>query len=146
LLAGRDQRTAFPRAVAEAAPLDLEAPVGVPGADAAAPPARGVATVEPLALAAPILAGAPLVRAVAVAGPPDLAAPVVGASPPARAPAAAGRRSDRAGAPLDAGAARPALKAAVSSWRTTRSARGEVISSVRVAPVDREDVMAAASE
>jgi len=76
----------------------------------------------------------------------DLAAPVVGAPPPARTPAAAGRRSDRAGVPPDAGAARPALEAAVSSWRATRSALGDVISSGGVAPVDREDVMAAASE
>jgi len=60
-LAGRDRRTAFPRAVAEAAPLHLVAPVGVTGADAAALPARGVSTFEPLALAAPILAGALLV-------------------------------------------------------------------------------------
>jgi len=105
-----------------------------------------VATVEHLALAALILAGAPLVRAVAVSGPSDLAAPLVGASPPVRTPAATGRRSDRAGVPPDAGAACPALEAAVSSWRTTRSALGDVISSVGVAFVDREDVMAAASE
>ena len=124
----------------------MVAPFGVPCADVAAPPARGVAAVEPFALAAPILAGAPLVRAVAVAGPPDLAAPVVGASPPAQPPAAAGRRSDQAGVPPDAGAACPALEAAVSSCRTTRSALGDVISSVGVALVDREDVMAAASE
>jgi len=105
-----------------------------------------MAAVEPLALAAPILAGAPPLRAVAVVGPPDLAAPVVGASPPARTPAAAGRRSDRTGVPPDAGAARPALEAAVSSSRPKRSELGDVISSVGVGPVDREDAMAAASE
>jgi len=105
-----------------------------------------VAAVEPLALGAPTLAGAPLVRAVAVAWPPDLDAPVVGASPPARTPAAAGRRSERAGVPPDAGAARPALEATVSSWRTTRSALGDVISSVGATPVDHEDIMATASE
>jgi len=145
-LAGRDRRTAFPRAVADAAPLDLVAPFGVPCAGAAAPPARGVAAVEPSALAAPTLAGAPPVRADAVAAPPDLAAPVVGASPPARTPAAAGRRSVRTGVPPAAGAARPALEVAVSSSRPTRSALGDVISSVGVVPVDREDAIAAASE
>jgi len=46
-LAGRDRRTAFPRDVPEAAPLDLVAPFGVPCAGVAAPPARGVAAVEP---------------------------------------------------------------------------------------------------
>jgi len=145
-LAGRDRRTAFARGVADAAPLDLVAPSGVTCAGAAAPHARGVAAVEPLALAAPVLADAPPVRADAVAGPPDLFAPVVGASPPARTPAAAGRRSDRTGVPPDAGAVRPALEAAVSSSRPTRSALGDVISSVGVVPVDREDAMAAASE
>ena len=97
-------------------------------------------------MAAPVLAGAPLVRAVAAAWPPDLAAPVVGASPPARTPAAAGRRSVRAGVPPDTGAARPTLEAVVSSWRPTRSALGDVISSVGATPIDREDVMATASE
>jgi len=103
-----------------------------------------VAAVEPSDLAAPTLAGAPPVRADAEAGPPDFAAPLVGASPPARTPAAAGRQSDRTGVPADAGAARPALQAAVPSWRLTRSALGVVISSVGATPVDREDVMAAA--
>jgi len=105
-----------------------------------------VAAVEHRALAAPVLAGAPLVRAVAAAWQPDLAVPVVGASPPARTPAAAGRRFDRAGVPPDAGAARPAPEAAVSSWRSTRSALGVLISSVCATPVDREDVMTATSE
>jgi len=132
--------------VAEAATHDLVAAVGVAGADGASPPARGVAAVEPLELAAPVLAGAPLVRAVAVAGPPYLAAPVVGAPPLVRTPAAAGRRSDRAGVPPNAGATRHALEAAVSSWRPTRSALGVVISSGGVAPDDLEDVMAPASE
>jgi len=121
------------------------APVGAAGADATAPPARGVAAVEPLPLEAPVLAGAPLVRTVAAAWPNDLAAPVVGASP-ARTPAAAGRRCDRAGVPFDAGAARPALQAALSSERPTRSALEVVISSVGATPVDREDVMTTASE
>jgi len=141
-LSGRDQRPAFARGVAEAAPLDLVAPLGVTCAGAAAPPTRWMAAVEPLALAAPALAGAPPVRADSVDGPLDLAAPVVGASPPARTPAAAGRRSDRTGVPPDAGAARPALEAAVSSSRPTRSALGDVTSSVGVVPVDREDAMA----
>jgi len=110
------------------------------------PASPGGAAVEPLTLAAPSLAGAPPVRADAVAAPPDLAAPVAGASPPARTPAAAGRRSVRTGVPPDAGAARPALKAAVSSSRPTRSAFWDVISSVSVVPVDREEAMAAASE
>jgi len=145
-LAGRDRRTAFARGVADAAALDFVAPFGVTCAGAAAPPARGVAAVDPLALAAPALAGSPSVRADAVAGPPDLAAPVVGASPPARTPAAAGRRSDRTGVPPDAGTARPAIEAAVSSSRPTRFALGDVISSVGVVPVDREDAVAAASE
>jgi len=145
-LAGRDRRAAFPRAVTDAAPLDLVARVGVSGADAAPPPVRGVAAVEPLALASPVLAGAPLVRAVAAAWPPDLAAPVVGASPPARTTAAADRRSDRAGIPPDAGAARPAHEAAVFSWRPTRSALWDDVSSVGATPVDCEDFMAAASE
>ena len=121
------------------------APVRVPGADAPVPPARGVASVEPLAFEAPVLAGAPLFRTVAAAWPTDLAAPVVGASP-ARTPAAAGRGSDRAGVPFDAGAARPALEAAVSFGRPTRSALGVVIFSVGATFVDREDVMATASE
>jgi len=145
-LAGRDQRAAFPRGVAEAAPLDLVAPFGVLCAGAAAPPARGVAAVEPLTLAAPSLAAAPPVRADAVAAPPDLAAPVAGASPPARTRAAAGRRSVRTGVPPDGGTARTTLEAAVASSLPTRSALGDVISSVGVVPVDREDAMAAASE
>ena len=144
--AGRDRPTAFPGAVAEAAPLDLVAPVGVSGADAAAPPARRVAVVELFDLAAPALAGAPLVLAVAVSGPPDLVAPVVGAPPPLRTPQAAGRRSDRFRVPPDAGATRRALGAAVSSWRATRSTLEVFISSGGVGPVDSEDVMATASE
>jgi len=145
-LAGRDRRAAFARGVADAAPLDLVAPFGVPCAGAAAPPARGLAAVEPLTLAAPSLAGAPPIRADAVAAPPDLAAPVAGASPPARTPAAAGWRSFRTGVPPDGGTARPALEAAVAFSRPTRSALGDVISSVGVVPVDRKDAMAAVSE
>jgi len=124
----------------------LEAPFGVQGAGAAAPPARGVAAVEPFTLAAPSLAGAPPVRAAAVAAPPDWAAPVAGASPPTRTPAAAGRRSVLTGVPPDVGTARPALEAAVASSRLTRSTLGDVISSIGVVPVDRADDMAAASE
>jgi len=105
-----------------------------------------VAAVEPLTLAAPSLAGASPVGAAAVVAPPDLAAPVAGASPPTRTPAAAGRRSVRTGVPPDGGTARPALEAAVASSRPTRSALGDVISSVGVVPVDREDAMAAAFE
>jgi len=145
-LAGRDRRAAFTRRVAEAAPPDLVAPFGVPCAGAATPPVWGVAAVEPLTLTAPSLAGAPPVRAAAVAAPPDLAAPVAGASPPTRTPVAVGRRSVRTGVPPDGGAARPALEAAVASSRPTRSALGDVISSVGVVPVAREDAMAAASE
>ena len=136
-LAGRDRRTAFPRDVPEAAPLDLVAPLGVPCAGLAAPPARAVAAVEPLALAAPSLAGA---------APPDLAAPVADASPPTRAPAAVGRRSDRSGVPPNCGAARPALAAAAASARPARSALGDAISSVGAAPVVRGDAMAPASK
>jgi len=145
-LAGRDRRTAFARGFPDAATLDLVEPFGVTCAGAAAPPARKVAAVEPLALAAPTLAGAPPVRADAVAGPLDLAAPVVGVSPRAQTPAAAGRRSDRTGVPPDAGAARPALQAAVSFSRPPSSALGDVISSVGGVPIDRDDAMAAASE
>jgi len=97
-------------------------------------------------LAAPVLAGAPLVRTVDSAGLPDLAAPVVGAPPPVRTPAAAGRRSDLAGAPLGTGATHTALRAAVSYCRATRPALEAVVSSSGVAPVDREDEMATASE
>jgi len=46
-LARRDRRAAFPRGVSEAAPLDLVAPFGVPCAEAAAPPARGVLPSSP---------------------------------------------------------------------------------------------------
>jgi len=145
-LAGSDRRTAFARGVADAAPLDLVAPLGVTCSGAAAAPARGVAAVVLLALAASALADAPPVRADAVAGPPDLAAPVVGASPPARPPGAAGRRSNRTGVPPDAGAARSALETAVPSSRPTGSALWDIISSVGVVPVDRGDAMAAASE
>jgi len=95
-----DRRAGFPRAVAEAAPLDLEAPASVAGADATTPPARGLAAVELLALGAPVLPGAPLVRGVTAAGLPDLAA--AGAS-----------------VPLDAGAARSALGEAISSVGAT---------------------------
>jgi len=145
-LAGRYRRTSFSRAVAEAAPLDLVALFGVSCAGAASPPARGVAAIEPLALAAPTLAGAPPVRADAVAAPLDLAAPVFGASPPAQTPAAAGRRSVQTGVAPEAGAARPALEAAGSFSRPTCFALGDVISSVGVVPVHREDAIAAASE
>jgi len=122
------------------------APFGLPCAGAAAPPARGVAAVEPVTFAAPSLAGVPPVRAAAVAAAPDVAAPVAGESPPTRTPAAAGRRAIRTGVPPDGGAARPALEAPVTSSRPTRSALGDVISSVGGVPVDREDAMAAASE
>jgi len=105
-------------------------PAGVAGADTAAPAARGVAAVELLALKTPVLAGAPLVCGVAAAWLPDLAVPGAGASTPARAPAAAGRRSDRTGVPLDAGAARPA--------------QGIAISSVCDTPVDRQYSIATA--
>jgi len=105
-----------------------------------------VAAVEPMALAAPSLAGAPPVRAAAAAAPPDLAAPVADASPPTRTPAVVGRRSDRSGVLPIGGAAGPTLEAAVASSRLTRSALGDVISFVGVVHVDREDAMAAASE
>jgi len=89
-----------------------------------------MAAVELLALGAPVLAGAPLVPEAAATGLPDLAMPDTGASLPARTPAAAGWRSDRTGVSFDAGAARPALRVAISSINAT--------------PVDREDAMAAA--
>jgi len=89
-VAWRDRRAALPRDAATAAPLDLVAPAGVAGADAAAPPARGVAAVEPLALGAPVLPDAPLTRGDSAAGLSNLAV------------------AD-AGVPLGAGAACPAL-------------------------------------
>jgi len=107
-LARRDRRGAFPRAAAEATSLDLVAPAGVAGADVAAPPARGVATVEPFALGAPVLPGATLARGVPAAGLPDLAV------------------AD-AGVPLDAGAARPALGEAIISVGATAVDREEAI-------------------
>jgi len=95
-------------AATEAASLDLVAPAGVAGADAAAPPARRVAAVEPLALGAPVLPDAPLARGVSATGLPDLAV------------------AD-AGVPLDAGAARPALEEAISSVGATPVDREEAI-------------------
>jgi len=89
-LAWLAQRAALPRDAATAATLDLVAPAGVAGADAAAPPARGVAAVEPLALGAPVLPGGPPTRGDPAAGLPDLAV------------------AD-AGVPRGAGVARPAL-------------------------------------
>jgi len=99
-LAWRARRAALPRDAATAAPLDLVAPASVAGADAAAPPTRGVAAVEPLALGAPILPGAPLTRGDPAAGLPDLA------------------EAD-AGVPLGAGVARPALGEAISAVGAT---------------------------
>jgi len=122
------------------------APVGVLGADAAAPRARGVAAVEPLDLAAPVLAVAPLVLAVGADGLPDLTVPVVGVPVPVRTPAAAGQRLNLAGVPPDADGTRPALGATVFSGRATRPALGAAVSSGGVAPIDREDNMAASSE
>jgi len=90
----------LPRDAATAAPLDLVAPAGVEGADAAAPPTRGVAAVEPLALGAPVLPGAPPTRGDAAAGLPDLAV------------------AD-AGVPLGAGVSRPALGEAIFSVGAT---------------------------
>ena len=90
----------MPRDAATVAPLDLMAPAGEAGADAAAPPARGVAAVEPLALGAPVLPSAPPTRGDPAAGLPD----VVEAD---------------AGVPLGAGAARPALGEAISSVAAT---------------------------
>jgi len=79
-LAWPDRQAAFLRAAAEAAPLDLVAPAGVAGADAAAPPARGVAAVERFALGAPVLPGAPPIREEFAAGLPDVAVAYVGVS------------------------------------------------------------------
>jgi len=69
------------RDAATAAPLDLVAPAGVAGADAAAPPSRGVAAVEPVALGAPILPDAPPTRGEPAAGLPDVAVADVGVPP-----------------------------------------------------------------
>ena len=99
-MARRDRWAAFPRAAAEAAPLEFVAPASVASADAAAPPACGVAAVEPLALVAPVLPGAPPTRGEPAAGLPDLAV------------------AD-AGVPLAAGAARPKLREAISSVGAT---------------------------
>jgi len=107
-LAWRARRAALPRDAATAAPLDLVVPAGVAGADAAAPPTRGVAAVEPLALGAPILPGAPPTRGDPAAGLPDLAV------------------AD-AGVPLGAGVARPALGEAISSVGATAVDREEAI-------------------
>ena len=98
----------MPRAAAAAAPLDLVAPAGGAGADAAAPPARGVAAIEPLALGALLLPGTPPTRGEPAAGLPDLAV------------------AD-AGVPLGAGAARPALGEAISSVGATAVDREEAI-------------------
>jgi len=98
----------LPRDAATAAPLNLVAPAGVAGADAAAPPTRGVAAVEPLALEAPILPGAPPTRGDPAAGLPDLAV------------------AD-AGVPLGASVARPALGEAISSVGATAVDRKEAI-------------------
>jgi len=107
-LAWRARQAALPRDAATAAPLDLVAPAGVAGADAAAPPARGVAAVEPLALGAPILRGAPPTRGDPAAGLPDLAV------------------AD-AGVPLGAGVARPALGETISSVGASAVDRTEAI-------------------
>ena len=76
------------------------APAGVAGADAAGPPARGVAAVDPLALGAPVLPGAPPTRGVLAAGLLEFAVADAGVS-------------------LDAGAARPVLGKAISSVGAT---------------------------
>jgi len=85
----------LPRDAATAAPLDLVAPAGVAGADAAAPPARGVAAVESLEMGTPVRPSAPPTREDPAAGLPDLAV------------------AD-AGVLLGAGGARPALGEAIS--------------------------------
>ena len=95
-MAWRAWRAALPQDAATAAPHDWVAPAGVAGAAAPAPPARGVAAVEPLALGAPVLPGAPPTRGDAAAGLPDLAVA-------------------NAGVPLGAGLARPALEEAISA-------------------------------
>ena len=107
-MAWRARRAALPRDAATAAPLDLVAPAGVAVADAAAPPTRGVAAVEALALGAPILPGAPPTRGDPAAGLPDLAV------------------AD-AGVPLGAGVARPALGEAISSVGAAAVDREEAI-------------------
>jgi len=96
------------RDAATAAPLDLVAPAGVAGADAAAPPARGVAAVEPWALGAPVLPGAPPTRGDPAAGLFDVAV------------------AD-AGVPLGAGVARSALGEAMFSVGATAVDREEAI-------------------
>jgi len=107
-LALRNRRAALPRAAATAAPLDLMAPAGVAGADAAAPPARGVAAVEPLALGVPVLPGAPPTRGDHAAGLPQLSV------------------AD-AGVLLGAGAARPEHGEAIFSVGATAVDREEAI-------------------
>jgi len=107
-LAWRARRAAFPRDAATVAPLDLVAPAGVAGAEAAAPPARGVAAVEPLALGAPVIPGAPPSRKDPAAGLPDLAV------------------AD-AGVPHGASVARPALGEAIASVGATAVDRKEAI-------------------
>jgi len=105
-LAWRARRDDLPWDAATAAPLDLVAPAGVAVADAAAPPTRGVAAVEPLALGALTLPGAPPTRRDPAAGLPDLAV------------------AD-AGVLLGAGVARPALGEAISSVGATAVDREE---------------------
>ena len=107
-MAWRARRAALPRDAATDAPLDAVAPAGVAGADAAAPRARGVAAVEPLASRAPVLPGAPPTRGDPAAGLPDLAV------------------AD-AGVLLGAGVARPALGKAISSVGATAVDREEAI-------------------
>jgi len=107
-MAWRGRRAAFPRDAATAAPLDLVAPAGVAEADAASPPALGVAAVEPLVLKAPVLPGAPPTLEDPAAGLPDLAV------------------AD-AGVPLGAGEPRPALEEAIPSVGATAVDREEAI-------------------
>ena len=107
-MAWRARRAALPRDAATAAPLDLVAPAGVAVADAAAPPTRGVAAVEALALGAPILPGVPPTRGDPAAGLPDLAV------------------ADAA-VPLGAGVTRPALGEAISSDGAAAVDREEAI-------------------
>jgi len=109
------RRAAFPRAAADAVPLDFVAPVASVPTGGAPSFARAPANAAPLDLVAPVEGTPPLARAAADAAPPDLAPPVRGAPPLRHAPAAAGRRSDPTAAATDDATARPAPGTAESS-------------------------------
>jgi len=109
------RRAAFPRAAADAVPLDFVAPVAAVPTGGAPPFARAPANAASLDFVAPVEGTPRLVRAASDAAPPDLAPPVGGAPPLRQAPNATGRRSDPTAAATDDVTARPAPGTAESS-------------------------------